>query len=909
MVKQSTKSLMLTVLAVVMAISLAFGVFSFSPQSASAASVTSGTINMTSASATSGSGKIGHYSGIYYGRDGGSVSFNASSGVQANTKSGFYFKTDEEFTVQFSFVSTSSKAITIKLYTATQTAYDAVVASQSANNTSAKSHLSTTYSTVHLDVTTTLTTSGYTTEAVTIPAGYYALLITNSNSANYLKSITFTPAQTTPKYTVTFDENGGSTVEDKTVDEGSTITLPSTSKAGYTFAGWSDGTNTYQAGTTYTVNAAATLTAQWTANTYTVSFDANGGVASDTSLSWKTGETIPALPTAELDGYTFLGWYLDGVKVEEITTELNGETLVADWQEIKDEYNVIFYSNGDVWFEDVVQANTAYGAIANPSLDGYRFDGWYLEGEETAYDFSTLVNQDLELIAKWVEQVTVSFSDSFDSVTFDIGAKVANPGAASKEGYEFVAWTLNGSAYNFDSAVNEDITLVASWNVVISNVAIDADASYVIYPTEGLTLPTTAIATTVEGNVNLSVSASSYNNKNGEAQNVTLTAAIPSGYVLAEGVSVTETTSVRFIQSTGIYEEYAGSWTKPAYGTNWAEGDFPAAAVTDDNRITADINVIDNDGIVLTAHKNMAYCLPQNANPSQGSYIGLNCKNNETNNYMTLTLPEGTFSVQIWWSGYNSGDRTITINGTGKTANAALSGATSETAYNSLTGGTDDPWTLTGGTSYEITASNKTYIHKIVITGSNSVKGSGFVLKAGDSLERLTVSAPEGYESLGWINSNYEVVTEATADGEYYQVIAKTSVVDGASILLSTSSKNVGIRFIGQFEVNSDLIASEVIHAFEKSFDLTISADGGNSVTKTFATEKFSKDIRTSTIKFTVTIKGEAGDMATKAITATVNGTSTTRVAKDVASEYISLYGEDLTEAQLSALKTAYGIA
>ena len=75
-----------------------------------------------------------------------------------------------------------------------------------------------------------------------------------------------TPTPTT--YTVTYNCNGGTSgcPENVTgIEASTTITLASApTKTDYTFDGWSDGTTTYQAGASYTVNGNVTFTAQWT---------------------------------------------------------------------------------------------------------------------------------------------------------------------------------------------------------------------------------------------------------------------------------------------------------------------------------------------------------------------------------------------------------------------------------------------------------------------------------------------------------------------------------------------------------------------------------------------------------------------------------------------------------------------
>jgi uncharacterized repeat protein (TIGR02543 family) len=123
----------------------------------------------------------------------------------------------------------------------------------------------------------------------------------------------FKPSGDVIVYTVSFDANGGSSVDPIAVASGSLVAKPADpTRSGYSFAGW----YTDAAGTaawsfeTDKVTASATLHARWTQITYTVAFDANGGssVSSQTVTPGDTA-TKPANPTRS--GYTFDGWYSD----------------------------------------------------------------------------------------------------------------------------------------------------------------------------------------------------------------------------------------------------------------------------------------------------------------------------------------------------------------------------------------------------------------------------------------------------------------------------------------------------------------------------------------------------------------------------------------------------------------------
>ena len=136
--------------------------------------------------------------------------------------------------------------------------------------------------------------------------------------------------------TITLNPNGGTLPEFSPV-AGAALPIPS--KTGYTFAGWYE--NPEFSGNPVTdipTNSAENLNfyAKWTANTYTVTFDANGGSVSQTSAVTVAGK-LTSLPTPTYDGYDFLGWYTQkdgGDKVTTDTVFTVDSTIYAHWQNI-----------------------------------------------------------------------------------------------------------------------------------------------------------------------------------------------------------------------------------------------------------------------------------------------------------------------------------------------------------------------------------------------------------------------------------------------------------------------------------------------------------------------------------------------------------------------------------------------
>lgn len=175
---------------------------------------------------------------------------------------------------------------------------------------------------------------------------------TNGNGTGYGDAYTVTTLQ---RYTISYNNNGGSgSMASSTKDHGVAFALPanagSMTKTGYHATGWllgsSSGTH-YDLSGSYTTNAAATFYVEWTANTYQVAFNNNGGTG---SMSNETGFTYGASKALTACSFTapahkyFIGWntdkdattalYTDGQSVSNLTTTHNGTvTLYAIWKD------------------------------------------------------------------------------------------------------------------------------------------------------------------------------------------------------------------------------------------------------------------------------------------------------------------------------------------------------------------------------------------------------------------------------------------------------------------------------------------------------------------------------------------------------------------------------------------------
>ena len=252
------------------------------------------------------------------------------------------------------------------------------------------------------------------------------------------------------KYTMTFDANGGTGGTAKTQDFGSELTAPAVTRTGYTFAGWSPAVPA-------TVPAAdTTYAAQWTANQYTATFDANGG----TGGIAKTQDygTALAAPEVTKSGYT-LAWWSPAVPE---TMPASSNTYTAQWTANK--YTVTFNANGGSVDTDSksVTYDSAYGTLPTPIMTGYTFRGWWTEPDYTASsDSGTQITSastvsilgEQMLYAHWTANTYrigyvldggTSGAIAPTTVDYDFWQGIEPP---TKNGYTFAGWSVS----NYDA--------------------------------------------------------------------------------------------------------------------------------------------------------------------------------------------------------------------------------------------------------------------------------------------------------------------------------------------------------------------------------------------------------------------------------------------------------------------------
>ena len=144
------------------------------------------------------------------------------------------------------------------------------------------------------------------------------------------------------------------------------------------------------------------LTVQWTAPTYTVTLNTNGGTINSgnvTGYTYGVGATLPTADDMTYTGHTFKGWYdnesLTGSPVMAIGgTETGNKEYWAKW-EINQYTITVKPENGKADITITQDYGTAITAPADPTREGYTFTGWDTEIP------TTMPAENITLKARW----------------------------------------------------------------------------------------------------------------------------------------------------------------------------------------------------------------------------------------------------------------------------------------------------------------------------------------------------------------------------------------------------------------------------------------------------------------------------------------------------------------------------
>jgi uncharacterized repeat protein (TIGR02543 family) len=300
---------------------------------------------------------------------------------------------------------------------------------------------------------------------------------------------------------VTYNSQLGTAVSNGSFVTGSTLTLPAApSRTGYTFAGWfaaTTGGTALVTGYSPTETSAITLYAQWTGNSYTVTYNLNSATsgAVPSAQSYTSGGSTLTISTnsgtLERAGYSFVGWataangtgttYTGGQTGVTVTADT---TLYAQWTAGS---NVVTYDSqgGSAVSNGSFVTGSTLTLPAAPSRIGYTFAGWFRNatgGSALVSGYYPTETASFTRYAQWTGNTyTVTYnlnsatSGSVPSPQSYVSGTTAltistNSGTMVRTGYTFASWNTaaNGTGTTYTEGqtgvtVTANTTLYAQW--------------------------------------------------------------------------------------------------------------------------------------------------------------------------------------------------------------------------------------------------------------------------------------------------------------------------------------------------------------------------------------------------------------------------------------------------------------
>lgn len=334
---------------------------------------------------------------------------------------------------------------------------------------------------IALSSATKPTMTGYTFE------GWYTAAnggtkVTSNTNVNSTNNVTLYAHWKAVQMTVTLDANGGSVSPSSFTGtyKQKYGSLPNPTRTGYTFNGWyldSSYTTKVTESTTINTGANHTLYAKWTANTYTITYNGNGG--NSTTRQRKYDETLGELPKSVRSGYTFNGWYTavnNGPKISE-NTEVKGDiTYYAHWT--LNTYTITYNLNGGTASNPTsYNITTSKFTLSNPTRTGYTFTGWTGSNgttPQTSVSIESGSTGNKSYTANWkANTYTIKYDSkggsSVASQKKTYGSTLDTLPSTTKSGYTFNGWYTaesGGDKISSSTRVTGNVTYYAQWTPI-----------------------------------------------------------------------------------------------------------------------------------------------------------------------------------------------------------------------------------------------------------------------------------------------------------------------------------------------------------------------------------------------------------------------------------------------------------
>ena len=290
---------------------------------------------------------------------------------------------------------------------------------------------------------------------------------------------------------------GSSQVYFYTVEQ--TVTLPTPTRTGYTFLGWTgEGITTPQPNVTIPKGSTGdkTYIENWKLTEYNITMDLNGGSGQEKVVYTMTDEDFE-LPTPTRNGYEFVGWTGEGITTPQTSVKIpkgstGNKAYTANWQVI--EYTITLDTNGGPVVSPIkytVEDTFTLPYILRP---GYEFAGWTLDGSGML-PFTPLIiypgtTGDLHYKAEWrLAEYTITMDlnggSGQEKVVYTITDEEFELPTPTRNGYEFVGWTGEGittpqTSVKIPKGSTGNKAYTANWKVIRYTITLVTNGGAVI---------------------------------------------------------------------------------------------------------------------------------------------------------------------------------------------------------------------------------------------------------------------------------------------------------------------------------------------------------------------------------------------------------------------------------------------
>ena len=234
-----------------------------------------------------------------------------------------------------------------------------------------------------------------------------------------------------------------------------TVTLPTPTRTGYTFLGWTgEGITTPQPNVTIPKGSTGdkTYIENWELTEYNITMDLSGGSGQEKVVYTMTDEDFE-LPTPTRHGYEFVGWMGEGITTPQTNVKIpkgstGNKAYTANWQVI--EYTITLDTNGGPVVSPIKYTVEDLFTLPYILRPGYEFAGWTLDGSGML-PFTPLIiypgtTGDLHYKAEWrLAEYTITMDldggSGQEKVAYTITDEDFELPTPTRNGYEFVGWT------------------------------------------------------------------------------------------------------------------------------------------------------------------------------------------------------------------------------------------------------------------------------------------------------------------------------------------------------------------------------------------------------------------------------------------------------------------------------------